>query len=381
MQQSRGAGGRPQRTRTALVASELAGSLMLLVVAGLFLRSLVAAQHLDLGFSPGQVLNLTLDPHQIGMGPAARVQFHDALLQRVRRLPGVSSASLAGSAPFDGVNDGAEIRLPGQGLAPHDASASAGVNIVTPEYLPTMGIPLLRGRAFTDADAAGSARVGLINQAMASRFWPHQDAVGQFFALSDHPNAPIQVIGIAANSRTGSISDSIGPYFYLPLAQWPLDSLYADAMNPLSQEVLQVRTQGAPMALSPAVEAVIHGLAPRMPVLEVEPMAALLDSLNGLALFRLGALLAGILGALGLLLAGIGVFGVVAYAASQRTHEIGVRVALGARRSQVLALVLRQALWMLALGLALGLLLAAAASLAVNNLLIGVSGRDPVTYL
>ncbi|MGH9416019.1 MAG: ADOP family duplicated permease [Terriglobales bacterium] len=381
LQQGRGAGGGRQRLRSMLVTGELAGTLLLLVLAGLFLRSLSAAQSQALGFEPGHVLNMTLDPHEVGLDQAAALRFYDALLPRVRHLPGVTAASLAWTVPMGTLTGGAGLKLPGQPTAPGQPPPSAGENVVTSGYFATMAIPLLRGRDFTGADTATSPHVAVINQAMARRFWPHQSALGQTFALSDAPNVPVQVVGVATDSRTGTPSEAIGSYIYLALAQYPNPSLGAGSSNLLPQEVLQIRTAGPPMAIAPEVASVIRRLAPTMPVLDVEPMSALLDGLNGLGLFRLGALIAGALGALALLLAAIGVFGVVAYAASQRTHELGVRAALGARRGQLLALVLRQALWILAIALVVGLALAAAAALAINGLLVGVSGHDPVTYL
>ncbi|MGH9477006.1 MAG: ADOP family duplicated permease [Terriglobales bacterium] len=377
LQQGRGAGGGRQRLRSMLVTGELAGTLLLLVLAGLFLRSLSAAQRQDLGFKPDHVLNLTLDPHEIGLDQAASQRFYDALLSRVRGLPGVTAASLAGTVPMGPLTEDAAFKLPGQHATPGQPLPEAGKNVVTPDYFNTMGIPLLRGRDFSAADAAASPRVAVINESMARRFWPRQSPVGQAFDLANAAKVPVRVIGVVADSRSGSPSETIGPYLYLAQAQYPNPDFSAD----LPQNVLQLRTSGPPMALVPEVEAAIHAGAPTMPVLNVEPMSAVVNSLNGLALFRLGAWIAGALGALALLLAAIGVFGVVAYAASQRTHELGVRAALGARRGQLLALVLRQALWILAIALAVGLALAAAAALAINGLLVGVSGHDPLTYL
>ena len=359
-----------QRVRSALVVAEVGGSLMLLIVAGLFVRSLQMAQHSDLGFEPRQVLNFSMDPHEAGYDARRGGQFFQELLTKVRSVPGVQAASVAASVPMGIVAYGTAIEIDGHQDQKGERSASAaGYNAVSPQYLDSMGIPLLRGRDFLDSDNTDSGRVAIVNQAMAHEYWPDVDPIGHSFTMTADPTHPVQVVGIAKNSQTGSISDPPGPYFYVPFSQ-----------EYLTPATLQVRTAAETGSAIRSISEVIRRTEPAMPVFDVQTMTEALDSLNGLLLYKLGAGLAGALGVFGLLLAIIGVYGVISYSASQRTHEIGVRVALGARPQQVMKMVLRNGLAIVAAGLFVGIGLAAAVSKLMSALLVGVTPLDPITY-
>jgi ABC-type antimicrobial peptide transport system permease subunit len=227
----------------------------------------------------------------------------------------------------------------------------------------------LRGRAIRDSDNQASQYVAVINEEMARRYWPDHEAIGRHFTLPSDTGRSIEVVGIAKNSRTGSISGGIGPRFYRPLAQ-----------DYQASVVLQLRTR---VPLGTAIHettAIIHSLAPTIPVFDVRSMLESMDTLNGLLLYRLGAVLTASLGLLGLVLAVVGVYGVVSFAVSQRTAEIGIRMAIGAQPRQILLTILGQGLVVTVAGILIGVLAAAAIGNLTRSLLFGVSPLDPVAY-
>jgi putative ABC transport system permease protein len=366
--------GRRQRVRNALVIAQVAGSFMLLIVAGLFARSLVNVQHTDLGFDPENVVNLSMNPNQAGYSDAQAQQFLAVLLERVRTVPGVESASLAAAVPLGGVNYGALLQIEGYQQAAGRQAPFARENMVSSDYFETMQIPILRGRGILDLDTADSQPVAVINEAMAAQFWPDQNPIGKRF-IRNEPNHPapvtLEIVGVVKNSRMTTLisSLSIQPCFYVPLAQ--------SYQFPIT---LQVRAAD-PLALTHGILDLIRTLAPMLPVFDVQTMTQALDTLNGLLLFKVGAVIAASLGILGLLLAVVGVYGVVSYAANQRTHEIGIRAALGAQPKQILRMILRQGCVTVGSGIIAGIVVSVAMARLVGNFLIGVSAVDPLTYL
>ena len=366
---SRTATGRRQRARSVLVVAELSGSMMLLIIAGLFVRSLQSVEHSDLGFDPDHVLNLTISPTDAGYDEPQASQFLKEFLQRARVLPGVESASLAATIPMGYYNYGDELKIEGYETPPGQQQPIAGYNAVSAEYFRSVRIPLIRGRDFLDSDDRTSQYVAVVNEEMARRYWPNQDPIGRHFTTRNDSTHPIQVIGIAKNSRTQHLTGSFRPFFYRPFAQ-----------HYLTPVTLQLRTAlPEATAFHQAVD-LIHSLAPAMPVFDVQTMTQALDTLNGLLLYKVGAALTASLGTLGLLLGLVGVYGVVSYAATQRTHEIGIRMALGAARSSVLKMILKQGLIVTATGVLVGALLAGAIGRLARDLLAGVSPMDPLTY-
>ncbi|MFI5104048.1 MAG: ABC transporter permease, partial [Terriglobales bacterium] len=362
--------GRRQRVRDMLVAAQVASSLVLLTAAGLFMRSLQAAQRVDLGFDPQNVLNMTLDPNQIGYSQTRGQEFYQRLLERVRATPGVESASLAALVPMGDTEMGGNINVPGFEAVKGQPHPGALYNAVSPGYFATMRMALLRGREFTESVSAKNPRVAIINEIMAEKYWHGQDPLGRQFFTEDEPARPIQVIGVMKNSRNVDTYSPIEPTYFVPLAQ-----------HYFSTQTLQVRSRGVPPDFTRQVLALVDSLAPAMPVFGVRTMSQALNSLNGLFGFQLAAWLTGVLGLVGLLLAMIGVYGVMSYSVSQRTHEIGVRMALGAQRGRIMRTVGVQGLWVVAAGLTLGLLLAAGVSQLVKDFVIGISSMDAVTYL
>jgi predicted permease len=367
----RGVVGGKNRLRSALVVAQVAGSLMLLIIAGLFTRSLGAAQRTNLGFDPSHVLTLAMDPQEIAYNETQGREFYKNLLDRLRALPGVESVSTSSSVPMGYINNADTLIIDGYQPPPGQPAPFAFDSAITPDYLQTMGIPLLRGRSFTTADSEYTQYVAIVNEAMAKKFWPSQDPIGRQFRMGGDSKHSIQVAGIARDSRFNGISRPVGPYFFVPFAQHY-------AANTL--EILEVKTAAAPSTMIPAVEQVIQTLAPDLPVFDVKTMSEALNTLNGLLIFQIGAVLAASLGILGLILAIVGVYGVVSFAASQRTHEIGVRMALGARPLDILKMVFGQGLAIVCVGLLVGLAAAYGAGRLIGGFLT-VSPTDPVTYI
>jgi putative ABC transport system permease protein len=357
------------RVRNILVVAQVAVSLLLLVAAGLFVRSLGNAQSVDLGFDARGVINVSTNPDLQGYSEERSRSFFRALIERARALPGVESASLAHSSPMGYYSQGEYLNIEGQELAPDARRPVAGYNMISPGYLQTMRIPLLRGRDFTEEDNAASRPVALVNEFMARKFWPDQDPIGKRFSMSGPQGPFIEVVGVTKNGKYQWIFQDVESYFFLPMEQ---------RFNSL--QVLQARTSVPPASLAMALQKEIHALDPSLPVYDVMTMEEGLNGGNGFFLIRMGALIAGVLGMLGLALAIVGVYGVVSYAASQRTHEIGVRLALGAQRGDILKLVVGQGLLLVSVGVVIGLGLAFALSRFMANLLFGISAQDPITF-
>lgn len=352
-----------QRLRTILSVAQVAGSLILLIVAGLFVRSFENVRGIDLGFESSHVLNLSIDPHDAGLPEAQGRNLQDQLLLRLRSLPGVRSAALAASVPMGYTANTSELTVDGKVY--HDV----GKNSISTEYFQTMQIPFLRGRDFQASDTQSSERVAVINQAMAEQLWPGQDSIGRTFR-ADSDTSPIKVVGIVKNSHARHMAEEPAPYFYLHIAQ-----SYNSAVT------LQVRTATAPDAMTREIVQAIHSLYPQLPVSNVQTMQQAIATMNGSMSYQVGAVLAAGLGGLGLVLAIVGLYGVISFAVARRTAEIGLRIALGAKRSAILFLVLKQGMLIVAIGIAFGSMGAALVARLMNGLLYRVSITDPVTYL
>jgi putative ABC transport system permease protein len=368
--------------RNGLVMAQVAGSLIVLVAAGLFTRSLTNAEAIDLGYDPHNVLNVSLDPKLQGYDQERGEAFFRELLRRVKALPGVESASLAFSVPLGYYGDGTSVYAEGQAPQPTDKRVpGAGYNCVTSEYFSTLRMKILRGRAFNDADTSSSQRVAIVNETMAERLWPHRDAVGQRFSMGGSPgplksesqgsSGPwVTVVGVVRDAKVQGLLGAPGNFFYVPQTQ-----------NYKSTHVLQVRTLIPPQSLRAPVEALVRELDPNLPVYDVMTMEQAVAGANGYFLFKVGAGFAGCLGALGLILAVVGIYGVVSYGASQRQHEIGIRMALGARPNSVLGLVIRQAVGIVGAGIGIGALAALGVNRLLVSLLVGVTSYDPLTFV
>jgi predicted permease len=355
-----------------LVVAQVAGSLILLIASGLFLRSLQRVQRTNLGFDPDNVLNLMLNTGEAGFNQQRSDEFYRDLKDRIRALPGVESASLACAVPMGNQPpcQGGPGYVEGRVLAPGEQPPQVAGDSIDPDYFQTMRVSLVRGRTFTDFDSDKAPPVAIVNQTMASRLWPGQDAIGKRFSTRG-PGSPFwEVVGVAQDGKYIFIGLNHQPFFYIP-----------DAQNHAPVRVLHVRTSGiSPEALIPTVREVVHTLAPDLPILDLKTMRRSLSGTNGYFFFRVGAFVAAALGLLGLILAVVGVYGVASYAGSQRTREIGIRLALGASRSSVSLLVLRQGSIAVLAGIIAGLLAALALTRVMRNMLIETSATDPLTF-
>jgi len=358
------------RVRSVLVGAQVGGSLVLLIVAGLFVRTLFSAQRTYMGFDPNNLLNLTLDPGQMGYDEARTKGFYRDLEAKVRALPGVQSASLAFSVPMGAVDDGSQIYIEAHPLAPGQQPPLIIFNRVDPPYFNTMRVPLVRGRAFRESDDEHAPLVAIVNQEMAHQFWPNEDPIGKRFSLKSATGPFLEIVGVAGNGKYVFIGWDKQAYFYVPVAQ-----------NYCAYRTLQVRSGVPPESLIPSLENQVHALDPQMPVVGIETMRQSLSGGNGLFIFRAGAVLAAALGLLGLTLAVVGVYGVVSFAASQRTREIGIRMAVGADRLDILRLILRQGLVVVVAGVLSGLILACVLTRSMAVLLVGVHPLDPLTFV
>ncbi|HEY4776268.1 MAG TPA: ABC transporter permease, partial [Candidatus Acidoferrales bacterium] len=367
----RGVVGGKNRLRSSLVVAQVAGSLTLLIIAGLFTRSLGKAQQTSLGFNPSHLLNMTMDPNEIGYNDVQYREFYKNLLERVRALPGVQSATIASGVPLGYINSGDTLTIEGYQSPPDQPPPGCQFNVISSGYFETLEIPMVSGRNFKPTDDANTQYVAIVNEAMAKEFWPNTDPIGRQFKIGADPKHWIQVVGVVKNARFQGLRGNVQSYFFLPfLQQYAVNSL----------GTLQVRTFAAPEAMAPEIERVIGTLAPDLPVFDVNTMTQALNTLNGLLFYQIGAVLAALLGILGLILAVVGVYGVISYASSQKTHEIGVRMALGAQPMDILKMIFRQGLFIIVIGLALGIAMALAAARLFGSFL-AVSPMDPPTYI
>ena len=368
----RGVAGGGHRFRDALVIVQVGSVMVLLIVAGLFWRSLQQSEHAELGFNAENVLTMMMDPSEIGYNDARSQDFYKQLLERLRAVPGVRSATIAQVVPMGLIGNGpAAVTIAGYEPPPGQPGPLIDNNLIQGDYFETLGIGIAQGRRFNEADDEKHPYVAIVSEAMAKKYWPRGDAIGRKFTMNAEPTHPLQIVGIARDARYHGYRQPMQPYFYVPFAQHNTGN---------SLEALEVKTAGDAAAMMPAVERTINGMAANLPVFEVKTMHQALYSPNGLLVFEIIGTLAGIMGSMGLVLAVVGVYGVLSYVVSQRTSEIGVRMALGAQRGDILRIVYRQGLWIVGIGVAVGL----AASFAIAHLLssmITVSPADPATYL
>jgi putative ABC transport system permease protein len=371
----RGAGARGARdlVRSALIAAEVALALVLLVGAGLLIRSAIETQRVPLGFNAKGVFTGRISlPAVKYPAPASLLQATQSIEGAVAALPGVAAAAVASNVP--GVGTFSNGLVP-EGEAPELRNARQSMaRFVTPGYFQAMGLPIVKGRGFQPADRDGAPLVMVVNQTLAQRLWPNQDPIGRRVNGSFGKDAKT-VIGVVADVRFEGPAGPVDPEFYQPLAQ--MDEM---ALNWTRRALFVVaRTDGDAAALAPGVRRAISGIDPGVPLYSVRTMEERMSVTLETA--RFNTMLLGALGAVGLLLAAVGIYGVIAYFATQRTAEIGIRLALGASRGNVLTLVVRQAAVPVAAGVILGALGAVFASRAIATQLVNVRANDPVTFL
>ena len=352
--------------RSLLVVSQVALCVVVLVGGGLFLESLRQMARVDLGFRTGNLVMASLDLGLQRYDDERGRQFLRTLLERTRALPGVESATVAVSVPFDyGVqlsDVGAEGHIIDGAERDKAGFLAAGVNYVESTYHRMMGVPLMEGREFSDYDTGMAPKVAIINQTLAERFWPGQSPIGKRFRFGRGGDF-VEVVGLARDGKYVLLGEQPRPYLYVPLDQ-----------HYRSPATLHVRTKSDPLALMPALRGLLGELDPDLPIYNVRTMDEhLRQSAMAMMPLRMAATIAGVQGALGLLLAMMGIYGVVAYVANQRTREIGLRIALGARRIDVLRLVIREGWHLTLIGLGIGLVVALVMAFGLSRLLYGLN--------
>ncbi len=363
--------GAHRRLRSILIVAEVSLSLTLLVGAGLLLRSMARLLTVSPGFDVGHVLTLRTSVlgQRFNDNKVLRQYFVDAL-DRLHSLPGVEAAAAASQFPFDGNMDRYGFHAEGKMNANPALDDSVERYCITPGFLAALRIPLLRGRDINSADTADSPGVILINQTTALRIWPGEDAIGKRVKLGglDHPW--MMVAGIVGDIHHEGLDATPWMQFYVPHTQWPF---------PDSDMTFVLRTSGPPEAMASAARQALHSLDPTQPLSRVMP----LEDYVGLSLQsrRFSLILIGAFAIVALLLSVIGIYGVTAYTVAQRTREIGIRIALGAQRAEVLAMMMRQGSLLIFSGIGVGVVASAILTRLLGSMLFGVTPTDPFTFV
>jgi putative ABC transport system permease protein len=359
-------GVRGKRIRQALIVAECAASVVLLIVAGLLIRSFVSLRHVDPGFDSGHLQTARLDlPAVRYTEPERQAQFFDQLLERLKASPGTAAVAAAARLPFVSGNSARGITLD---HAFSGEGPSAGIRIVSAGYFEVMGQRVLHGREFTDRDRERAPLVGVINETMARRYWPGQDALGHRFKIGDTDEPWIEIVGIVADVKHASLREPPAAEFYQPYPQAPWTFM-----------TLVVRTPLSKAAVAATLEQALAAVDPAMPVPIVQPMSDRITGSVAIDRFQMIGLAA--FASVALALAAVGLYGVMSYVVSRRTREIGLRIALGASPREILRLVMTESLRLTITGLGIGLVMAGVAARALRGWLFGVAPADPLTFV
>ena len=364
------AAGTRQRLRGALVVTEIALAVVLLVGAGLMIKSLFRLLKVDVGFNPKNVLTMTVALPAGKYGePNRRISFHDQLRERITALPGVESASVVNILPLIGGNT-TRFFVEGDPVPPPGQEIEANFRVIGPGYFQTLGIPLISGRFFDERDTAEAAGVVAINKTVADRVFAGRDPIGQRLRYPGFTGPPDLVVGVVGDVKITGLDDAIKPVLYYPYPQ-----------DPSMTTNLVVRTTADPSSLVNAIRSECRTLETDVALFSVRTIEEMIDAAPAAFIRRFPAFLIGIFAAVALLLATIGIYGVISYSVSQQTHDIGVRMALGARAADILGMVLKQGLTLAALGVTTGMLGALALTRLLSSLLYEVQPGDPVILL
>ncbi len=371
---------RGSRLRATLVVAQVALAAVLLIGAGLFVRSLRNLQAIEPGFDIAHLLRVSGDLLRAGYSDTALAAFYERATQRLRAVPGVEGAAVASLVPLSGSMEERVYRVPGQ-LDPGSGAGtgSAYSAFVGSDYFNTIGTPLIEGRDFSEADRSGSQPVAIVNEALARREWRRRSPLGSCIRLS--ADACFTIIGVVANAQYVRLGEDQRLALFVPFTQmalaFPANSRAPMVASEMAHLTLLVRAARDPATVIAAAREALQQLAPSLPYLRVEPLTDMLRL--EIQPRRLGARMFSVFGGLALVLAVIGVYGVVSYTVQRRTREMGMRIALGAAPHQVLGLVVRQGAWLILCGLALGIAGGLAVGRLVAHLLFGVSTMDPIT--
>jgi predicted permease len=359
------------RIRNALLTAQVALALVLVIAAGLLVRSFQHMLYADAGFDANRVVTFELPVPSAKYGDQPRlVGLYKRVLEQLQRVPGVRSAGFASLVPMGGSSDAAMIRIqehPG-------ASDAANFALISPGYFRAIGAPLLRGRDITDADDLSTMPVTIINSEMARKYWPGEDPIGKQVSI-DSTGSPLRtVVGVVGDIKQTSLREEPAPKMFEPYTQigTGIES------NTIRSMQYAVRTVGEPGSVSESLRLAVHSVEPDLPLANFAMLTTLVD--DSLASDRFLMLLFGAFGGLALILASIGMYGVISYSVMQRTPEIGIRIALGAGRAQILVLILRQGSRVVCAGIAIGLIAALATTRLMTHFLYGVQPTDPITF-
>jgi predicted permease len=358
-------GMRKARLASALVVAQISLSLLLLICAGLFIRSFMSAQQINPGFNPHNVLIATYDLFTGGYSEASGVEFDRQLVAKLEAQPGIQSVALSSRVPL-GFGGGSTAVNPEGYVSQANESMETQVAIVTPNYFQTLQIPLVKGRDFTPQDTKSSQRVVIVSETFVNRYWPNQEALGKQLN-SDLTHEWFTVVGVARDSKVNGLNEKPAPFLYLPQYQ-----VYRATM------IVLARTNGDPLAAGKTVEKTIHELNADLVVFDITS----LELREQIASFgqRVAGTFVGAFGLLALVLAAVGIYGVTSYTTRQRTHEIGIRMTLGASKRDVLRLVLGHGLRLTLIGVGLGLAASFALTRFLTSLLLGVTSTDALTF-
>ena len=352
--------------RNLFVITQIAFSLLLLIVAGLFVSSLQKAQAVDLGYNINNVLTARPESLETRDTPK-QVAFYQQVLERVRALPGVEAASFADMIPSGGGRRRTTIGV--ENYTPKAGESMAVLfGVVAPDYFRTMGMTLTSGREFTDRDNDGSLRVVVVNETMARQYWPNQNPLGKKIRLGGSEQGPLEVVGVVKDAVPYIYQTTPSAFFYLSMAQ-----------NPSPGMALHVRTTGDPIAMLPPIRNAVDSLGQKVTLREVRTLVDFID--ESLLMLRFASILTGLFGALAMVLALLGVFSVINYSTSRRTREMGIRLALGAQRRDILKLIMNEGLFIVGVGVVIGLAAAMAGGRLIASLMFGNSGTDASVYL
>src|ERR1043165_4497224 len=362
-------GTRARRMRSVFVVAQVALALVLLVGAGLLMKSLNRLQSVDSGFDPGNLVTMrvSLPARKYDTDPKV-INFFKQAVDQIRTMPGVESVGTINTLPFDGPYSGTRLEILGQAKRPPGQELSTGVCVTDANYFQTMRIPLKRGRFYTPQEVTEMRHVVVVNEAFAQEIFPGQDAIGQRVTINmKDEDVPSEIIGIVGNNKAKGLDTDVEP-----MAFWPHADLVYPAMT------IAIRTPGDTASVFAGARNVIHQLDPNQPIGEVATMEALLA--KSMARTRFNSTLLAIFSLVALVMAAVGIYGVMSYSVSQRTHEIGVRMALGAQRADVLRLMLKQGLLLAIIGVAAGLVASFGLTRVISTLLFEVAATDKLTF-
>jgi predicted permease len=364
----RGIAGSRSLLGRSLLVIQVAISLVLLVGAGLFLRTLQNLRHVDVGFNPQNLLLFRVSPQFNRYDEKKAPILYRDLLDRLPTVPGVGSVAMSQPALLSGSVNSTSIYIQGRVYPAGREDLDNDIHrlVVSPGFFDVMGIPIPRGRGFTERDAEGAPRVVMINEAAARKYFPNENPIGQRFGSSRETAGQLEIVGVARDVKYNSVRDEAPPTMFVPYRQARLGSA-----------VFEVRTAGNPTAVVNGIREAVRGLDPDLPLMDVSTQIEQVE--RRFSQEKLFAQAYTLFGALALTVASIGLFGLMSYNVSRRTNEIGIRMALGARREDVLRLVMREAMVLVAIGVAVGLAIAASASQFVATLLFGLAARDVTT--